>query len=80
MSAARTYPRDAARQDRLLAVGSTDGSAPQSPAANLPGALRDATDRSVVLVDVSTEIGGATKLLASKDAKGRPVRLVAGRA
>lgn len=54
----------------LLVVDSTDGSAAAVVAANLAAAIARASERSVVLADVSAEHGGATKLLGLEGHEG----------
>jgi tyrosine-protein kinase len=54
----------------LLVVDSTDGSAAAVVAANLAAALARTTDQAVMLADVSTEHGSATKLLGLQGREG----------
>jgi tyrosine-protein kinase Etk/Wzc len=54
----------------LLVVDSTDGSAAAVVAANLAAALARTTGESILLADVSTELGTATKLLGLQGEKG----------
>ncbi len=58
------------RTRSLLVVDSTDGSAAAVVAANLAAALGEAPNESVVLADVSTERGGASKLLGVEGHEG----------
>jgi succinoglycan biosynthesis transport protein ExoP len=71
MLAARLSLAEGARAIRsLLVVDSTDGSAAAVVAANLAAALSRISDQSVLLADVSSELGGATTLLGLQGHKG----------
>jgi tyrosine-protein kinase len=71
MLAARLSLVEGAQSTRsLLVVDSTDGSAAAVVAANVAAALAGTTDQSVMLADVSTEQGGASKLLGLQDHEG----------
>ena len=54
----------------LLVLDSTDGSAAAVVAANLAAALGEGPSESVILADVSTEGGGASKLLGVEGYEG----------